>query len=695
MRVNMPVTQVEVPLREDTMIVSKTDLKGRITYINKDFVDVSGFSEKELIGEPHNIVRHPDMPSEAYADLWATLKAGRPWTGMVKNRCKNGDYYWVQANATPIYESGQVVGFMSVRVKPTRDQVNAAEEVYRRFREKQAAGMEIHQGQAVKRSWFQKLNDISLRSRLVGAFAAVLALMVVLGTDALYELDESRQSISKLYQGRVVPLQILGEIAQAIGDGRGGLLDSLNAASRAAQTKAAFKADTAKIMANLANAEKRWKEYQERVYTDKHRKLIEQFDKSFTQLVQQGFVPLVATLENGKLSEAEQLASKLPALTEQAGLAQKALHDFQVEAGQQQADEAEASFHTVRIKLLLIVFTGVALAIVLSTWILKTTVKPLNRAIDIFRELASGNFRNSIDISRNDEIGRTLQGLQGLQVRLGFEMMETKRMSEENTRIKVGLDNVTTNVMIADANYNIIYLNKSIAQMLGMAEADIRQSLPNFSVANLLGTNIDVFHKNPSHQRNMLAGLSGTHRATIKLGNRTFALTVTSVSNERGERLGTAVEWLDRTAELAVEQEVERIVMVAAQGNLGERVSLDGKDGFVRLVSESINRLLDRMAQGFADLGNLLASLADGDLRTTIQTEYEGELARICQDANTCVEQLRTIVSQIKSASDSINTAAGEIASGNTDLSQRTEEQAASLEETAASMEQLTGTVKQ
>ena len=93
MRTNLPVTDREIVLTPETLIVSKTDLKGRLIYINRDFLEISGFTEAELIGEPHNVVRHPDMPSEAFEDLWRDLKAGRPWTGLVKNRCKNGDYY--------------------------------------------------------------------------------------------------------------------------------------------------------------------------------------------------------------------------------------------------------------------------------------------------------------------------------------------------------------------------------------------------------------------------------------------------------------------------------------------------------------------------------------------------------------------------------------------------------------------------
>ena len=115
MRTNLPVTGKELMLADDAMIVSKTNLKGQITYINKDFLDVSGFTEAELIGEPHNIVRHPDMPVQAYEDMWATLKAGRPWIGLVKNRCKNGDHYWVEAYSLQSAKQ-RIIGYLMIDV---------------------------------------------------------------------------------------------------------------------------------------------------------------------------------------------------------------------------------------------------------------------------------------------------------------------------------------------------------------------------------------------------------------------------------------------------------------------------------------------------------------------------------------------------------------------------------------------------
>ncbi|WP_312553841.1 PAS domain-containing protein, partial [Massilia sp.] len=160
MRTNLPVTGIEYPMKEGQSIVSKTDTKGRITYVNPSFIEVSGFSEEELLGKPHNIVRHPDMPPEAFADMWGTLQAGRPWTAMVKNRRKNGDFYWVVANVVPVKEGGQVIGYMSVRTTPTREQVEAADALYRKFRAGQQGRLAIRGGQAVKTGLAGRLRDL-------------------------------------------------------------------------------------------------------------------------------------------------------------------------------------------------------------------------------------------------------------------------------------------------------------------------------------------------------------------------------------------------------------------------------------------------------------------------------------------------------------------------------------------------------
>src|SRR5471030_698546 len=115
MRSNLPVTQHEYELSDDATLMSITDTQSHILYANNAFIQASGYKPEEILGQPHNIVRHPDMPPQAFADLWATVKAGRSWTALVKNRRQNGDHYWVRANVTPVVRNNHLTGYMSVR----------------------------------------------------------------------------------------------------------------------------------------------------------------------------------------------------------------------------------------------------------------------------------------------------------------------------------------------------------------------------------------------------------------------------------------------------------------------------------------------------------------------------------------------------------------------------------------------------
>ncbi len=177
MRQNLPVTQREFVLPEGETLVSTTDLDSRITYCNPAFVRVSGYTEEELLGQPHNLVRHPDMPPEAFRDMWATLRAGRPWSQLVKNRRKDGDHYWVLANVTPVLENGRPVGYMSVRTAASRAEVEAAERLYATMREELRAGRLQHvlrEGRVLRTSAAARLRE-AMRLGLDGRFAVALA----------------------------------------------------------------------------------------------------------------------------------------------------------------------------------------------------------------------------------------------------------------------------------------------------------------------------------------------------------------------------------------------------------------------------------------------------------------------------------------------------------------------------------------
>ncbi len=277
--------------------------------------------------------------------------------------------------------------------------------------------------------------------------------------------------------------------------------------------------------------------------------------------------------------------------------------------------------------------------------------------------------------------------------RLAKEEAE-KRISAENARVKQALDNVSTNVMIADGDANIIYMNSSVVKMMRNAEQDLRKDLPNFNVDKLIGTNIDVFHKNPQHQRNILKNLTTTYEGKANAGGRSFTVIANPVF-QNGERVGTVVEWADRTAELAIEQEVADMVQAVSEGDFSKQINMDGKDGFFKNLGRGLNDLTSTVEVALNDILRMLGAMAKGDLSERITRDYDGAFGQLKRDANGTADKLTEIIGKIRSSSGAILSAANEIAQGNADLSQRTEEQASSLEETASSMEEMTSTVKQ
>ena len=531
MKVNLPVNDTEHSMKDGSILVSKTDLKGIITYCNRDFIEISGFHESELIGKNHNLVRHPDMPPEAFKDLWDTLNAGKPWTGIVKNRCKNGDFYWVKANVTPLSQNGRVNEFMSVRTKPTREEVSAAEALYRDINAKKASLEPKGLAKVVGR-----LKNIQIKTLLaatvvltVAAFAA-LAGMIYTNVPSIY-----------IYS-------VLGAMS-------------------------------------------------------------------------------VATL-----------------------------------------------------------IFGLSLTAYVT--------KPLAYARSKLLQVAEGNYFDWVEVSREDEFGALLRSIKSTQIKLGFDVMDAREQASAAMRVKTALDNVSSSVMMADPELNIIYMNKTVQQLFNDAESDIRKDLPDFNAAALLGSNIDQFHKNPAHQRKMLEALSTTHSSEIKIGGRTLRVVANPVIDEEGVRLGTAVEWTDRTAEVAVEEEIDSIVLAAQSGDLTKRIDMNDKEGFFKGLGAGINDFINVVEQVFEDIAVAMSNMSKGDMTQPIANDYQGKFGAVKQDVNETMVRLEQIVSDLRDSADVISTASNEISAGNNNLSARTEQQASALEETASSMEELTSTVK-
>lgn len=702
MRTNMPVTNVEYVLKDGSSIVSKTDLKGLITYVNPDFIDASGFTEKELIGQPHNLVRHPDMPIEAFADLWITLKNNRPWTGFVKNRRKNGDFYWVIANATPIFENGSCVGYMSVRSKPSREQIEAHEAAYRLFREGKQGDLSILEGKAVSGGLLARIkrsfSHMTIRNRMISVFAILFAAMMVSGIFNYFAVRKTTEQFQDVAVRRLLLNSEINRLQFFMADNRAQILLAMQhdpAGKFVKMHDHPLSKHTDAIAKNKADIDEIIKLLDENVHSDSGKMLLAKIKATREAYVKDGILPAKAFIQSGDFDHAGSvLLTKINPLLQQTkeAIAAQSEHEKEGALHAYQNAKADSEFgQSVQLGLFTI---STILSVLLAWLLLRAVLVPIRIAREQLARISQGHYHDVIEVKRDDEVGLLLYAMKAMQIRMGFEVSDSKRTAEEVTRVKIGLDNVSTSVMIADKNRNIIYMNKAIMEMFVRAQDAIRHDFPHFDPHQLVGGNIDQFHKNPAHQISMLEHLNGSHKATLKMGGRTFTLTVSSVANAHGERLGWAVEWIDRTVELAVEQEISDIVQAAAKGDFTQRISLQDKEGFFKQIAEAVNGLMGTTSVSLDDVVRVLGALAQGDLTETISGQYQGTFGRLKDDSNATVEQLTRIISSIKESAETINTASKEIASGNTDLSQRTEEQASSLEETAASMEQLTSTVK-
>lgn len=271
---------------------------------------------------------------------------------------------------------------------------------------------------------------------------------------------------------------------------------------------------------------------------------------------------------------------------------------------------------------------------------------------------------------------------------------EMEAIAAENARVRYALDSVTANVMIADPEGTILYMNGAVDGMFKNAESDIKRDLPHFDSRTLVGTNMDVFHKNPAHQRGLLSNLSSTYNGNASVGGRTFTVIANPIFVD-GKKIGAVVEWADRTAEVAIEKEIADMIDAASKGDFTKQISIEGKSGFFHGLATGLNDLVTTVEVALNDISRVLGAMARGVLTERITRNYDGSFGELKENANGTIEKLTDIIGKIRTASSAISTAANEIAQGNADLSQRTEEQASSLEQTASSMEEMTSTVRQ
>jgi methyl-accepting chemotaxis protein len=344
--------------------------------------------------------------------------------------------------------------------------------------------------------------------------------------------------------------------------------------------------------------------------------------------------------------------------------------------------------------MLAIVGAVLALALALATFVVRAITRSIGRAVDVCGAIAGGKYDNAIAVTTTEESGQLLASLKTMQERLHAQIESERASAREMARLKQALEAASAAVMVADPEGRIIFVNRAAQSIFRGVEADFRTQLPGFDADGILGTSFDAFHARPGHQRGLLERLVAGHRAEFTLAGHTMAVEANAITADDGTRLGTIVEWRDRTAELATQRELERVIAAAAAGDFGPRVALAGKQGFFLNAGEQVNRLVANTAVTMDELKRVLSALAAGRLTERVNGEFQGVYAELKDAANATVERLGSTMQQIQLTADLVNSGAQELARGNENLSQRTEEQASSLQETASSMEEMTSTVK-
>lgn len=543
------------------------------------------------------------------------------------------------------------------------------------------------------------LNNMRIGTRLLWQAVGMAIWFVILVATALHFMKDINQDTRAIFEEKMAPAVLIMQIQTLMAENSLQIASGLLHDPRGPQAEFHDHPVTRhldQVVANRDAINDLWKRYKARKLTEEENNLADTYERARMVYVKEGLLPAREALLAGDFQKALEIDAKVlrPAYVNAKAAADK-MREFYVDTGK---SLYQSALNTYDQSMRLMVGGALLVSMLIAVFaylFARSITRPVASAVALAESVANGQLDHQIEISGKDEVSELLRALEKMQFELKQNIDAERLAANETLRIKTALDVSSNSVMVADTDGKIIYCNESVLQMMRIAEADIRKQLPNFNADAILGSNFDIYHKQPSHQRNMLAMLKGTHRTEMTIGGRYFTLVAVAIVNDIGERLGTVVEWRDRTAEVLIENEVASIINAAVDGDFSKRIDSAQMSGFFKQISDGINNLLEANTKALAEVGAMLTRMSQGDLTQKIDTHYEGMLGQLKNDANATIDNLTQIIQAIKEATDAINTAANEIAAGNQDLSSRTEEQASSLEETASSMEELTSTVKQ
>jgi aerotaxis receptor len=685
MKNNQPVTGREYPIQDGAAIISHTDSKGIITSGNDEFVEASGFSRDELIGQEQNIVRHPDMPPEAFRDLWATLKQGRPWSGMVKNRRKNGDHYWVRANVSPTQN-----GYISVRVKPTRQEVDAAETLYRSMREKPGIRMEC--GRIVPGGLaglaYRLTNQLGVAMRMwliVGVSALLFMISVLVGWSGL---NENRLALKSLYEDSAVPMDALGnfrslykenyaEVLRAFQHDPSGTLHSFHDHPLSMHTDL--------IKSRKADNDRLWQETIGHTLTDEEKRLIADIETKRGAWQSKRDAALAA-IKAGDFSP-QIMADYLKAGREEGAAFEKALETLSA-YGKQHAkmryEEAEANYAKDVRLFILLVAVGLIVVLGLAWFSVGYINRSLRAAGEAAEGIAAGDLTRRMPQTGKDEIG-DLMG-------------------------KFGIMRNTLHELIASISQNMKSLNLAATELSSSAASSARTTEMQAEAASSmaasveqLSVSIDQVEEHAGEARKVTQASSTQsseggriiHEAAAEMGHIAEAVQSTSVTIKElegfSDQISSIVQVIkdiaDQTNLLALNAAIE----AARAGEQGR--------GFA-VVADEVRKLAERTGKSTQEISAMISKIQNGTQRAVHEMEAGvqrvGDGVDLAHRAGDSVTDIRHSAERATQAVDDISLALKEQSVAARDIAQKveriaqgSEENSAAVAQTAASAQRL------